>query len=539
LMHEEDVEGDVMSEASQLITDPLKFATLMWPHVHFYDKQIEVIQSIVDDDMTVVPAGNMLGKDFIAGFIVIWFFLSRTPCRIITTSAKDDHLRVLWGEIKRFVQTAAYPLEVEHGGPLIMHHREIIKRLPDGSTCPLSYVKGMVASADSIASMQGHHIANTGDGVPRTLFISDESSSVADDYWMMASTWTKRALIIGNTWPCANFFYKAVNGDPLMRDPGGTKFSEDGKRCYRRVIRIRAEDSPNIRLALLEKSQGKEPSNRVIIEGVKDYLEYQKNLATWDPMQQCVSLRAEFYRGAEIMLFPEEWLARAKQASQSVEARRQKEKRTLGVDTGEGGDDTVWTICDKYGVLFQDARKTPNTAVIPGLTLAVMREWQVRPEDVLFDRGGGGKEHADLLRSQGHGVRTVGFGEAASDPNQSRRLKTLKERRDETEERYVYKNRRAEMYGMLRLKLDPKNPLPFSLPAQYTEVHRQLSPIPLLYDAEGRLYLPPKDKKNKDSKEVTLKELLGCSPDEADSLVLAVFGLERKSTRATAGAVRL
>jgi hypothetical protein len=324
-----------------------------------------------------------------------------------------------------------------------------------------------------------------------------------------------------------------------MRDPGGTLFSEDGKRCYRRVIRIRAEDSPNIRLALLEKSQGKKPSNRVIIDGVKDYLEYQKNLATWDSMQQCVSLRAEFYRGAEIMLFPAEWLSRAEQTSQSIDARRQKEKRTLGIDTGEGGDDTVWTICDKYGVLFQDAYKTPNTAVIPGCTLALMREWQVKPEDILFDRGGGGKEHADFLRAQGYAVRTVGFGEAASDPTLSRRLKTIKERVSETEERYVYKNRRAEMYGMLRQRLDPKNPLPFSIPAQYTELHRQLSPIPLLYDSEGRLYLPPKDKKNPDGKEVTLKELLGCSPDEADSLVLAVFGLERKSIRATAGALKL
>jgi hypothetical protein len=511
----------------------------MWPHVHFYDKQVEVIQSIINDDMTVVPAGNMLGKDFIAGFLVVWFFLSRSPCRIITTSAKDDHLRVLWGEIKRFVQSAKYPLDSDRGGPFIMHHREILKKLPDGTVCPLSYVKGMVASQDSIASMQGHHIANTGDGVPRTLFVADESSSVADDYWLMASTWAKRALIIGNTWPCANFFYKAVNGDPRMRDPGGTLYDEDNKRCYRRVIRIRAEDSPNVRLALLEKAQGKEPSNRVIIDGVKDYPEYLKNLATWDPMQQCVSLRAEFYRGAEIMLFPPEWLARAEQAAQSLDGRRQKEKRALGIDTGEGGDKTAWTVCDKFGVLFQEAYQTPDTAVIPGRTLALMREWQVHPSDVLFDRGGGGKEHADFLRAQGHGVRTVGFGEAASDPKQARRLKTLKERVEEVEERYIYRNRRAEMYGLLRQRLDPKNPLPFSIPSQYTEVHRQLAPIPLLYDAEGRLYLPPKNKKNLDSKEVTLTELLGCSPDEADSLVLAVFGLERKSIRATAGAMRL
>jgi hypothetical protein len=524
----------ICNDPLTLLTDPLKFATLMWPHVHFYDRQVEVIKSIVGDDMTVVPAGNMLGKDFIAGFIVIWFFISRNPCRIVTTSAKDDHLRVLWGEMKRFIQSAKYPLDSERGGPLVVHHREILKKMPDGTMCPLSYVKGMVASQDSIASMQGHHVANTGDGIPRTLFVSDESSSVADDYWIMARTWAKRALIIGNTWPCSNFFYKAVNGDHLTKDPGGTIFAEDGNRCYRRVIHITAEDSPNIRLALLEKSQGKEPSGRIIIEGVKDWLEYQKNLATWDQMQQCVSLRAEFYRGAEIMLFPPDWLHRAKQTPQGTD-KRQKERRTMGVDTGEGGDKTAWTVCDKYGILFQEAYQTPDTAVIPGRTLALMREWQVRPGDVLFDSGGGGKEHADLLRSQGHSVRTVGFGETAFNPIIVRRLKTLNERREDIEERYVYKNRRAEMYGLLRQRLDPKNPLPFAVPAQYAELHRQLAPIPLLYDSEGRLYLPPKNKKSQDSKEVTLKELLGCSPDESDSLVLAVYGLERKAARTVAG----
>jgi hypothetical protein len=31
--------------------------------------------------------------------------------------------------------------------------------------------------------------------------------------------------------------------------------------------------------------------------------------------------------------------------------------------------------------------------------------------------------------------------------------------------------------------------------------------------------------------------MIGCSPDEADSLVLAVFGLQRKATRVTVGAL--
>ena len=97
------------------------------------------------------------------------------------------------------------------------------------------------------------------------------------------------------------------------------------------------------------------------------------------------------------------------------------------------------------------------------------------------------------------------------------------------ETRYAYKNRRAEMYGELRVLLDPSRGTGFGLPSEYAELHRQLAPLPLLYDPEGRLYLPPKDKRSSTSTELTIKEILGCSPDEADSLVLAVYGMVSKA----------
>lgn len=187
----------------------------------------------------------MLGKDYTASYVIPWFLLTRHPVRIVTTSAKDDHLRVLWGELGERLRTSALGLTVERGGILQVNHQDIRKLVrPDWSRgtpweggegvmeppdrerggrrtrngslvgsrsgfastgklvrCPLSYCVGMVASKDSIASMQGHHIANTGDGIPRTLFIADECSSVPNSYYKMASTWANRILAIGNTWP--------------------------------------------------------------------------------------------------------------------------------------------------------------------------------------------------------------------------------------------------------------------------------------------------------------------------------------------------
>jgi hypothetical protein len=513
---------------TNVVTDPIAFQRALWPDISFYEKQIEVIESVAYDDMTVVPAGNMLGKDFVAGFIVVWFFCSRRPCRIVTTSAKDDHLRVLWGEIKRFIQTASIPLTVDKGGPLIVNHREIKWQNSDGTICPLSYIRGAVASSDSIASMQGHHIANKGDGVARTLFVSDESSSVPDEYWTMAKTWAKRALIIGNPWDCSNFFYKSVKGDPVTRDQGGDLFSDDGKRCYRRVIRIRAEDSPNVQLGLMMEERGLEYDGTILIDGVKDYDEYRKNRKTWDPIQQCVSLDGDFYEGLENKLYPPEWLSLSHRKADLLKGKGRSRKRYMGIDVGEGGDATVWTVIDRLGIIEQKSMKTPDTSVIPGITLSLIKKHKIDSKDVLFDRGGGGFEHANYLRSKGHMVRSVGFGEAASPAFITKRIKSTHERTEEKETQYVYKNRRAEMYGILRRLLDPmQNPMGFAIPLDLTDLIFQLKPLPLLFDEEGRLYLPPKDKRNKDSKVETLKQLLGRSPDEADSLVLATFGLER------------
>lgn len=520
-----------MTKQTEILTDPIAFGRIMWPDVKFYDKQVQVIESVVEDDMTVVPAGNMLGKDFIAGYIIVWFFCSRSPCRIITTSAKDDHLRVLWGEINNFIQSSKYPLTVDKGGPLVVHHREILRRLPDGSVCPKSYVRGMVASLDTIASMQGHHVADVGDGVPRTLFVSDESSSVPDEYWTMARTWAKRALILGNPWPCANFFFQAVRGNPATGDKGGDLFSDDGKRCYRRVIRIRAEDSPNVRLAEAEKAKGRKPSGRTIIPGVKGYDTYLKDRKTWDGIQQTVSLDAQFYMGSELYLFPQDWIQRAIDIAARIRLRGRGGDRTMGVDVAEGGDSTSWTIIDDKGILKQLSMKTPDTSVIAGHTIRLQKEWNVIPERTLFDRGGGGKQHADYLRTKGCNVRTVGFGERATDPKVLSRSRTIRERLRDKEVAYTFRNRRAEMFWMVRLLLDPLDGNEFGIPGECAELIRQMRPIPLQFDTEGRIKIPSKNKRGSNSTEVTLTELLGCSPDELDSLALAAFGHFYPSTK--------
>lgn len=309
-------------------------------------------------------------------------------------------------------------------------------------------------------------------------------------------------------------------------------------RYYRKVIKIRADDSPNVRLALQQIARGEEPTGEVLVPGVLTWDEYKKRRKLWDKIQQCVSLDADFYKGAEVYLFPKEVLTRAVELAIRLK-NLPRRARSMGVDSAEGGDDTVWTIIDRLGIIFQLSIKTQDTADIPGTTLGLMREYHLSPENVFFDRGGGGLQHVHRLRRMGHDVRTIGFGESAKDANKDRKTSTIgprpAEKVETTEAGYAYKNRRAEMYGLTSQLLASETG--FAIDSIYGETLRQLKVIPKLYDGEGRLYLPPKDKTSENYTGRTLKQMLGRSPDQADSLVLAVFGMLRKPTKRVAGAI--
>jgi hypothetical protein len=498
--------------------DPLKFQKLLWPNINFYKEQREIIYSVRDNEETLVPAGNMLGKDFVTAFIALWFFLTHHPVRVVTTSVDNTQLEgVLWGEIRRFIQTAKTPLDCMRGGPLIINHlhlRKMVKGQVDG----LSYMIGRVAAKGE--GMLGHH-------APYSLFIADEASGVDDISYDRADTWAKRKLIIGNPFPCTNFFYKGVRGGDVK--------AEDNGHLYRKVIKIKAVDSPNVRLATTQIAAGRKPTYEVLIPGVLSYSDYTQRRALWDNVRQCVSLDAEFYEGSEVLLYPPDWLNRAERIAASLPKNRQA--KTLGIDSAQGGDDTSYAICDELGLIHLASMQTPDTAVIAGRTLALMQEYCIEARNVLFDAGGGGKQHADYLRQKGHFVRTIAFGASVSQEPR-RGLNTIPQRKRFIEERYVYRNRRAEMYGVLRQKLDPSvNEKGFGIPAEYSELRRQLAPIPLLYDGEGRLELPPKHNKDRNSQKPSMEKLIGRSPDDADALVLAVYGLEPSRAKIVAGAI--
>jgi hypothetical protein len=200
---------------------------------------------------------------------------------------------------------------------------------------------------------------------------------------------------------------------------------------------------------------------------------------------------------------------------------------------------TAFAAVNRFGLKDLISLKTPDTDKIHTMCLDFMHRHNCRPDKVYFDVGGGGKEAVDRLRGMGYPVQSVGFGESVL-LDFKRGMRQLTEKVENREERGAYKNRRAEMYGELSVRLNPAFEPGFALPPEYIELHRQLSPIPRWEDREGKLFLPPKNKQpdsTAESNKTTMSSLLGCSPDEADALVVAHYALTHKSLRARAGAV--
>lgn len=308
-------------------------------------------------------------------------------------------------------------------------------------------------------------------------------------------------------------------------------------KYIRRVIRIRATDSPNVQRGLKQRANGVTPDDMVVIPGVITYGLYRKRMRTWDKIRRTIGLHAQFYLGAELLLFPPDWLDHSEElALELLNSNVKRQAISIGADVARGGDSTSFYGVDWHGVVDKETRKTPDSSKIKGSLLAFARRLGVPDSMCFLDSGGGGGQIYDELKSAGHRMNLVYFG--GTPVIELKRAQTqIEERRDIQEDKFTYKNLRAQMYHDLSVLMDPNGERGgFAIPAEYERLRRELSPIPKLYDGEGRIVMLPKDldtskKEANEDRVKSLKQLIGWSPDEADALVLAVHGLLKKKRR--------
>lgn len=355
-------------------------------------------------------------------------------------------------------------------------------------------------------------------------------------------------------------------------------------KWHRRVIDMPAARGPNVKLALRELGLSPEqmtdqataqkligdaiarkghPSGEVLVPGVMSWDVFLSRLMTFDPIRAAVGLFSCFWEGAEQFLYPREYLLLSAERARRLSLHRRG--KALGIDPAEGGDNTAFAVVDRAGLIELESLKTTNTTIVVKRALELARRHDVPATRIVFDRGGGGKQHADVMRDQGWNVRTVGFGESISlDPK--RGLTKIETRMEAKEDKYVYLHRREEMYWELSELLDPMaHPEDqFAIPVQFLmqcvkgadgiyrpmegakeqrhHLMHQMTKIPKLYDKEGRAFLPSKTRnpgEDAEGKKIkTLVERVGHSPDELEAVVLALHGLLHEKRPVQAGVTR-
>lgn len=507
---------DLEDQYATIFADPLKFVAACWPEKSLYDKQAQLLLSVRDNKQTYSHAAHGMGKSHIAGIAALWWFCSRSPAKVVAISSSEKQLKnVLFSEIRKLLDTSKIKLPLDVTDLLVRK----INPNPDSSEqySPGEYIQGQVAN--KVESFQGHHLPNDR---PRVLLIIEEASGVDDEFKTAGGTWAHHQLIIGNALNAVNFFYRDCKlGD--APDPSGEA------KLLRKVIHIDGEDSPNVRLGKKLAAKGYKGPWPLLVPGVLSYPKYLQHLQEWDAIQIHTRLHGLFYEGMESLLYPMTWLDRGQSAwLELLKIAQQRRSVAMGIDVAMGGrDDTVWTVIGHDGIIEQIVLDTPNTMEIPGRTIRLMEQYKIHPGCVAIDLGGG-KPIFDRLAELGHHILGVSFGSAAgTDAKTPEEAANLKK---------AYKNLRAEMYGVLREVLDPaRNETPFAIPNLAHELRQELAILPLQYDSEGKLYLPPKDRDAKSAhsssgKAKSIREMLGRSPDRADSLVLATYAWKRGAT---------
>jgi hypothetical protein len=527
---------------SRFVDDPVGFAKQFWPHVELAPYQREIIESVRDNPETWVHSANEMGKSLIAALSAIWWFSTRRAKVVTSSTTKDQLERVLWGEIDHLLSTAR-----AHGRRFDFRFRRTALRVELGADAEKKYYL-IGQQAEQVESFQGHHLQREPDGTPSVLFIFDEASALERKFYDAATSQAHAILVVGNPLVADGVFYeKCLAGNQDRGDGSG--------RLARKVIHVSGDHSPNVIEGKKRIERGETGDAPIVVPGILSYDQYRERLGKWTPEMSRARLFGLFPDETDARLFPREWLDMAQQLGAIAERAYadedawRKARRphcdapngdafhagrrvvsagpyALGVDAAQGGRDvSAWCVFGRFGVRHVFTKSTPNTSEISGLTLRLMRRFDIRNSAVVFDSGGGGKQIADSLRDCGYQeISDVQFSSTPEEPGE-------------------YVNRRAELYGELRKALEPTPAVTrllardvrewhkldarcLALPPGDGELRQDLAVLPLSRDSEGRLRLPRKDARRKASerREPCVRELLGGrSPDRGDALVLAYF----------------
>lgn len=157
-------------------SDPVAFCREVLNVRVLTDDLILVLESVRDNQTTVVESANGIGKTFLAAHIATWFYKVFSGAQIYTTAAPplDNLKKLLWGEIGK----------VKRANPNIFKNdrdKELVISRPINSVDPSEFITGV--TIPSVGSPEEREARFSGKHAPYLLFIIDEGDAVPEEVY--------------------------------------------------------------------------------------------------------------------------------------------------------------------------------------------------------------------------------------------------------------------------------------------------------------------------------------------------------------------
>lgn len=203
-----------------------------------YDRQEEILASLVGARRVVVTSGNQVGKDWLNGQTIAWWMTTRSPAVCVFSGPTQRQVDIVWRECQKAIAGAKFPLG---GNP---------QEIPFWKFAPDQYAIGF--STDRPYNIQGHHS-------PHLLLLITEAHGVSDEHFTAMERLGPELII--------------ATGNPLMMQ-GWYRNAFHEMRDMWVTHTIDAEETPNVK------------QKRIVIPGLVTWEDVQDRRKEWGQESQ-------------------------------------------------------------------------------------------------------------------------------------------------------------------------------------------------------------------------------------------------------------
>lgn len=353
-------DGDIVRFCRTVLGVPATGDGSLW------SRQIEVCESVRRYPLTLVPAGNSVGKSWVAAKILVALFLMYRNSITFSTAPTQGQLdAILWKEVRSTIAKSRIPLGVYPKGkaPILMEITPTWKAI------------GIVTA--KIEAATGHHAEH----LP---FIGDEASGISESTY--SGAWSlnpSRKILFGNPLHKHGRFYDLCR---IAEEELAAERATGAPRSSN-IVRISSLESPHIHM---ERSPYGMAAQDFLRESRRDYGE---GSSWWQS-----HILALFPDSATEMAIPTGFLDAACRA---IYTPRGFPRMAIDVAGGEGGDEWVILVRDDNGILALEWSRDWTEEMAARKAAELARLHKVAPHRVSYDKGGPGFFFGNRLAAAG------------------------------------------------------------------------------------------------------------------------------------------